>query len=48
MRARLAIAGEHGVGTTELDTDDPEGLWVEGEGDARLRVAARDWDAAPS
>ena len=32
--------------TVELVTPDPEGLWVEGEGDARLRVAPRDWAAS--
>ena len=32
--------------TIDLVTADPDGLWVEGEGDARLRVALRDWGAA--
>ena len=48
IRNRSSLTIEPNERTTDLDADDPEGLWVEGEGDARLRVAARDWDTAPS
>ena len=46
IRNRPRLTLEPNERVVDLDTDDPDGLWVEGEGDARLRVVVRDWDPA--
>ena len=43
IRNGSKLAQEPKERTIELDTDDPNGLWVEGEGDARLRLAGHSW-----
>lgn len=48
LRNRPGLTLEPNEQVIELGTADPNGLLVEGEGDARLRLAVRDWENEPS